>query len=117
MPGKRDVHQHHVVAARHGADRFLAGAGEVGVMAEFGEDGVEDDAAVGVVLGAEDFQAARRRHAGCAGELSAASAGATGSTAEKQKREPRPGALVTVRSPPISLARTLTTERPRPAPP
>ena len=45
------------------------------------------------------------------------SAGAIGSTAEKRKREPRPGELMTVRSPPISLANILTTASPRPAPP
>ena len=52
--GQRYVHQHDVVAARHGGDRLLAGADEIGAMAELGEDGVEDDAAVRVVLDAEN---------------------------------------------------------------
>ena len=106
--GQRHVHQHHVVAARDGRDRFLAGADEIGAVAEFGEDGVEDDAAVRIVLGAQHCKAARRHGRLLrAARFAAASAGAIGSTAEKRNDEPRPGVLVTVRSPPISLARSL----------
>src|SRR6202034_3592948 len=41
--------------------RFFARTDEVGAMAKLGEDGVEDDAAVRIVLRAEDGQRARRR--------------------------------------------------------
>ena len=58
---QRHVHEHHVVAALDRFDRFFARADEVGAMAELGEDGVEDDAAVGVVLRAQNRQTARRR--------------------------------------------------------
>ena len=106
--GQRHVHQHDVVAARHRGDRFLAGADEVGAMAELGEDGVEDDAAVRIVLGAENFEPARRRRRSAArARPPRPAAGAIGSTAAKRKREPRPGVLVTVRSPPISLGQEL----------
>ena len=102
--GQRHVHQHHVVAARHRRDRLLAGADEIGAMAELGEDRVEHDAAVGIVLGAQDREPARAAHVCFARAAPGASAAARGSTAVKEKVEPRPGVLVTVRSPPISLA-------------
>ena len=58
---QRHVHQHDVVgAALDRRDRRLAGAGEVGAMAELGQDRVEHDARVRIVLGAQHAQAARR---------------------------------------------------------
>ena len=55
------VHQHDVVgAALDRRDRRLAGAGEIGAMAELGQDRVEHDAGIRVVLGAQHPQAARR---------------------------------------------------------
>ena len=54
---QRHVHQHGVVArVRDRIDRRLAGADEIGAMAKLGQDGVEHDAAIGVVLDAEDVQ-------------------------------------------------------------
>ena len=60
--GQGDVHEDDVVGAPPECfHRRLAGADEVGTMAELGEDGVQHHAAVWVVLGAQDAQAPGRR--------------------------------------------------------
>ena len=61
MPGKHHVHQHRVECAlRDPLRRRLALADEFGLMAEFGQDGVEHDAAERIVLDAEQAQRLRR---------------------------------------------------------
>ena len=83
--GQRHVHQHDVIAARHRGDRFLAGADKVGAVAELGENGVEDDPAIGIVLGAQHRERACRRPRAARGRASpAAAAGDRQNTAEKR---------------------------------
>src|SRR5262249_14320694 len=61
---QRHVHHHDVVAAsRHRFDRARAGGDEVRAMAELGEDGGEQNAAVGVIFDAEDSESTNWRMA------------------------------------------------------
>ena len=60
--GQHHVHQHRVERAlREPLRRILAVADELGLMAELGQDRVEDDAAERIVFDAEQAQRRRRR--------------------------------------------------------
>ena len=73
--GQCHVDEHDIVAALNRRDRFLAGADKVGAVTEFGENGVEDDAAVRIVLRAQNRQARRAGAAAAAcGAFAAAAA-------------------------------------------
>ena len=58
---QRHVHQHRVVAPpRDRLDRRLAGADEIGAVAELGQDRVEHHPPIGIVLDAQDIERTQR---------------------------------------------------------
>ena len=73
-------------------------------MPELGEDRVDNDAAIWIVLAHRESASERAGAALRAGAFVVGRPSSRQQHAAKRKFEPRPGVLVTVRSPPISLA-------------
>jgi hypothetical protein len=97
----------------------LASSDEFRLMTEFGEDGVEHDAAERIILDAEDAQPCTASDATPASEfeLAAWEAFARLKVTVKVKVVPPPRRGATTMSPPIARASAFTDDSPSPAPP
>ena len=115
------VHQHRVEAAlRDPLGGGLAAPDEFRLMAEFGEDRIEHDAAERIVLDAENAQRPRRirRRIGVGARTwPVIAALARVSVTVSVKVVPPPRRCATTMSPPIARASAFTDDSPSPAPP